>query len=748
MAYQRRKYKLVNLDNGREIELNSKGTNNEPKNWDNADFTIKRSTKNFSITTELSKNLEFTGAGARFLIDAYNSKGIEANVQMYEYRFNPNTDVPYIFTIGWFDFSEYSRTKTTVKIPFLTGGLNSIIKTKGKDKFELNRTESINGADIGELTTKPVAIINRPIFLDTLLETDEKDRNSQIPRMSFGTAYRYGFYSIPHDLQYDSDDRAVGVPANQFQNIGARFNTPFDGNLNFDPLQDNRSQLFYYNNDVQKNIDITINLSMDGINYDNTNLEDHYGALALVKFQGGENPVFQMPDSPLNDYTNDNFIILQDITSLVQGNNINISYSGTLNIDLLEGESLGLFTMCGGEFDVFAGSAQLDLEFENINSSIRIEELSIRNDLPRQTKFVLNKDVGERFGAILTDDKTAYKSEFFESSEFKFTGITNGKLIRGFEDLNITTSFKDWVENCNSLFNMGYNIEIINGKETIVHEPLKHFFRNEVVITLPEQVSNVKRSVAKEFIYSTIKSGYKKPSGDNLYEEVNGLNEFNTSNEYITPITRIDSEYDIESPYRADTEGKELTVRKHRLLFPTEDYRTDKTIFNLDCKETPTGVFEERTWVDDYESAPLNVFSPDSVTGLRLTPFRNMERHFWFIKGALTRLTDKFIRYSSTRGNSELQTKKSGDEYKKENGNFLINSLENSIFVSEWIEFEYKVNFDILTKIKGFTEVNGRKIPNTYFKIGFINEYGEVEYGYLFELKPAKSGKWKLLKAV
>ena len=748
IRHQRRKYLLVNLDNSTELELDTTTTNNEPRNWDDSDFTIKRSTKNFSLTRELSKNLEFTGAAAKFLLDAYNSKDVEAKVQMYEYRFNPRTDAPYIFTIGYFDFTEIKRTKTTVKIPFTSGGLNTLLKTKEKNKYELNRTESINGIDIGELDLDDFAVINRPIYLDSLLQTEENERDSNIPRMRFGSAYRYGFYSIPLGLTYESDDSVGSVPKDLFNNIGARLNVPPDGLLNFDPLQNNRIQLFYYNSDVDKNIDVVINLNMDGVFFSNEDLEEHYGAIALVKFEGGQNPVFQMPDSPLNDYDNDKFNVLADITSLVQGNSQNIRYNGTINLDLKAGESLGLFAMFGGEFEQFIGDAILDLEFKNINCDVRVTEFSKRNDLPRQAKCVINNNVGRRFMAIINDETNTYKSEFFESSEFKNTAITNGEYIRNLEDVKLTSSLKDWLDNCNSLFNMAYNIEIVNGKETLVHEPLNHFFRSEVVIKIPNQVSDVKREVAKEFIYSSIKSGYKKPSGDNLYEEVNGLNEVNTSNEYITPITRIEQEYDIESPYRADSEGKELTVRKSVVLFPTEDYRTDKTIFNLDLKETPTGVYEERIWSDDYEELPKNVFSPETLTGLRLTPFRNLQRHFWFVNNAFTKFTDKYIRYSSSRGNSDLITKKAGENEVKENGDYQINTLENPIFVSEWIEFIYKVDYDIITKINGITEVNGRKIPNTYFKIEFINEFNQEEYGYLFDLKPNKEGKWKLLKAL
>ena len=715
IRYQRRKYLLVNLDNGTELELDTTTTNNEPRNWDDSDFTIKRSTKNFSLTRELSKNLEFTGAAAKFLLDAYNSKDVEAKVQMYEYRFNPRTDAPYIFTIGYFDFTEIKRTKTTVQIPFTSGGLNTLLKTKEKNKYELNRTESVNGVDIGKLDLDDFAVINRPIYLDSLSKTKEenKDPDNLILNV-FETERALG---IPVSVVYDSDDRFVSILPNQFDD------TPSVGLS---------AMCFYYLNDIDKKFDLSIDLTCD-INITSINDTDKY-SIDLVVYENA-NTLDVKQRISLKEYLN-----VDDETI---NESISVNYSQT-DFELLKDESLGLQFYANKTNDL----ALFVSIVKNIQTRIQITEFSVRNDLPRQAKCVLNNNVGRRKMAIINDDPNTYKSEFFESSEFKNTAITNGEYIRNLEDVKLTTSLKDWLDNSFSVYGMSYNIEIINGKETLVHEPLNHFFRSEVVVKIPNQVSEVKREVAKEFIFSSIKSGYKKPSGDNLYEEVNGLNEVNTSNEYITPITRIEKEYDIESPYRADSEGKELTVRKSVVLFPTEDYRTDKTIFNLDLKETPTGVYEERIWSDDYEELPKNVFSPETLTGLRLTPFRNLERHFWFVNNAFTKFTDKYIRYSSSRGNSDLITKKVGENEVKENGDYQINTLENPIFVSEWIEFTYKVDYDIITQINGFTEVNGRKIPNTYFKIEFINEFNQKEYGYLFDLKPNKEGKWKLLKAL
>lgn len=728
MAYQKRKYKLVNLDNGKEIILDGTGTNYEPKNWDSSDREFKRSTKNFSTSFVYSKNLEFTGSGAEFLKSAYDFNGVEANVKMYEYRYDNPNDWEYVFLVGDFDFSEYTREKHIVKVPFNSGGLNSLLKAKLNDKFELNRETSITGETITPVTTNEFAVINRPLFLDSLSNTEDTDKNSTEIRFSAaGGASIDFYYSLPSSIIYQSDTRFVSSLVNQSQTNNSTGLSAF---------------LFYFNNDIQKTFNLDIDLQFLIKTVTINNISNSYFKVSLVRYSDGENLSF------LNETILLNSVSAYNLTDKY----VDIKYNE--DITLLKDESLALIIRGGANFGGFTPSPPLPtfgfyhIDITNISNKIRIQENSVRNDLPRRAKFAFNKNVGKSLLSIINNDGTTYKSDFFENSDFKLTGVTTGKLIRGFSDTTITTSLKEFLDNSYSLFNMGYNFEVVNGKETLVHEPLKHFFRPETVIKITEQVNNIKRSVAKEFIYNTIKSGYKKPSGDNLYEEVNGLNEFNTSNEYITPITRVISDYDIESPYRADSEGKELTLRKSIKIFPTEDYRTDKTIFNLDLKNIGTNVYAERTWQDDYTEEPKNIFSPETATGLRLTPFRNMQRHFWFLNSSFTKFTDKYIRYSNTRGNSDLITKKSGEIEKNENGDFQINTLENAIFVSEWIEFEYPLNSELLNNVYGFTRAGNRNIPNTYFKIEFINEFNKKEYGYLFNLKPDKEGKWKILKAL
>ena len=754
MSYDKYKRVLINLDNGTKLELNGVGTNNEPRNGDEAKKTFKRSTKfPYSFTSELSKDYEFTGSGANFLRSAYETKDIEAKVQMYEYWRNPRTDVFELKDIGDFDFSTYKSEKTHVSVAFNSGGLFSLIKSKKSDKFELDTLESIEGEEITPVIYNEFAASSRSLDLVSLLEST--DEETEAFRMTYAADYRYGVLPIVADLVYESDDSVLSVLNDQFKVIG--FSVLFGGS---GIVQDSeytavRSQTFYYNSDRDKTINIESSFSFDAEILNKDDLEYSHLSYRLMRFTGGEEPVFNFDFIPINEVQSgdrfpeyDNFIQIANLNSIISNNSGSETIVYNTEIEVKKGDSFALVLFGGGNFEELIGNANLKIDLSNINFSLKIQELSTRNDLTRRFKCLLNRDIGSQLFKILTGRENGYYSEFFSKGDFSNTGSTTGKWLRGFSDDSYTTSFKDFANNSFSLYNMAYNVEIVDGQETLVHEPLQHFFRQEVVIVIDQQVSDVKRSVAIEFINSSIKSGYKKPDSDNLYEEVNGLNEFNTTNSYILPITRVTSEYNIQSPWRADSEGKELTIRKSITEFPTEDYRTDNTIFNLDLIDTPTGVYQERYWETDYEEEPKNVFDPSTATGFRLTPFRNMQRHFWFLKGSLTRLKDKFIRYTETSGNSELITKKVNEEEKAENGKFLINNIENERFEAKWIEFSFPLDFDLLSLVNGYTTVNCRRIPNKYFKVQFINEFNEKEYGYLFQLTPKGEGKWKLLKAV
>ncbi len=744
--HNKRTYELLNLDTGNSITLDGVGRNTEPI-VESSDKTWKRSTKDFAFTFEFSKDYQFTQNGALFITNAYNNRDVEANVQFKEIRYHPHTDIPYTYIIGVLDFSEYSRGKTKVSIPIKSGGLKALIKSKRSKKVELGVLESLNGKAIDPLITKQFAVVNRSVVLASKLETNtDNETSDELVFVGRSPSY-YGSSSIPLSVVYQSDTGVVPSLPNMT-------------NENSDTIV--FSTAFYDNSDTNKNLELkitgSVNVRIKRVFFLNTiNFEDVYrngttsfSAKLLIYNPSGNiknriacsnsvlfstSPISNNPSFGYNEVTDHKLIIEKEI-----------------NLQIDAGDYICL--MIEYNYSPFIFQTAFIVNKTNTKVKAEITETSNINDINRRSKCVLNKDAGENLMQIITGEKNRYYSEYFSNSEFELTATTTGKWIRGFLDSKYTTSFNDFIANAKSILAMAYNVEVIKGVETIVHEPLKHFFQQGVVLELPNQVSDVKRSVAKEFVFSSVSSGYKKPSGDNLYEEVSGLKEVNITNDYIAPITKITQDYDILSPYSADSEGKELTARLSTQTNPTTDYRRDNNIFNLDLKDVGTDVYAERTWQDDYEIAPYSdnsdnpVFEPDTLTGLRFTPFRNMERHFWLLNNAYTKEANKFIRYASTRGNAEFITKKANEEAKSENGKYPISELEPPLFMSKWVKFKHVVTDDIISVLEGTTNINGREIPNLYFKIGFINEFGNKEYGYLFELKPDKAGEWKILKAL
>ena len=703
MSYQEVKYKMISLDNNSTLDLLT-----DPKNWNEAEKTIKRSTKTYGVYTELSKNLEFSQDGADFLRVQYEVYDIEARVILEEYRIYPNQDGFYLHSTGTFDFSGYNSDKNYVKIPFKSGGLNAEIKAQLREKFELERIESLNGVELSEFTTKTVALTSRQILFVSQFQTPENYEdlgfNNTVP-------YRTPFLNVLSNSDVDNIRPVV-------QEI-VPYTAGSPDVLNFE-----EGNYFYGESDVSKTVNVTGNLDFK--------IRSGATVAASVYIYVTDN----------NNNVSQEIVIYQ--SGFVNNQQFVIDINETIN--LVEDDNMALV--------IVGYSSQTQSNSIKYNkSTLTVTEDSIRPD--SNSKFNFMHEVGDRLMQIITGQQNKFYSEFYgrtdlgydEDGEFSKTALALGFWIRKFDDEKIEVSLKDFLETSNSIHNTGYGIETINGEEQIVVEDLKYFFQNEVGIVLTEQVSNVRRKAVSDMYYANMSYGYKKPKDDRMYEEAMGLDEYNTNTSYTNPITRVDKKYDKVCKYRADAYGKEFARRKPKLNFPEQDTRYDKDIFILDLKDGLGDAYLERIWSDDYEVLPTGVFSPETATNLRLTPYRNSQRHEWFYGSGLVKFPEKFVRFANSLGNSELVTKKVGEVAKAENGNNQINTLQYPKFSNQWIEFEYPVDYFVNEMIYGTTEINGRQVPNYYCKLEFINEFGQKEYGYLFTLKPNGNGNWKVLKA-
>ena len=703
MSYQEVKYKMISLDNNSTLDLLT-----DPKNWDTAEKTLKRSTKTYGVYTELSKNLEFSQDGAEFLRLQYEVYDIEARVILEEYRIYPNQDGFYLHSSGTFDFSGYSSDKNYVKIPFKTGGLNSEIQAQLSEKVELERIESLNGVELSDFNTKTVALTSRDILLVSQFETPD---NYEDLGFDNTTPYRTPIV----DILSNSDVANIRSVLQEF--VAYTNGSPVT--LNFV-----QSNYFYGDNDVVKTVKVTGEFKLRVRSGSTVSANMH-----IYVTDGNNNTVQKI-------------LIGENILQPNETFTFNIDESIDLNLQ----ENMALVVTGSSN-----SSGSNSLKYEK--STLTVTEDSKRAD--SNSKFNFMHEVGDRLMQIITGQQNKFYSEFYgrtdlgydEDGEFSKTALALGFWIRQFNDEKIEVSLKEYLATSNCIHNTGYGIETINGEEQLVLEDLKYFFQNKVAIVLTEQVSNVKRKVENELYYANMSYGYDKPQEDRMYEEAMGLDEYNTNTSYTNPITRVDKKYDKVCKYRADAYGKEFARRKPKLNFPEQDTRYDKDIFILDLKDGLGDAYLERIWSDDYEVLPTGVFSPETATNLRLTPYRNSQRHEWFYGSGLVKFPEKFVRFANSLGNSELVTKKVGEVARAENGNNQINTLQYPKFSNQWIEFEYPVDYFVNEMIYGTTEINGRQVPNYYCKLEFINELGQKEYGYLFTLKPNGNGNWKVLKA-
>jgi hypothetical protein len=718
----------------------------EPIGWKEDEKEFKRSPKVHGVFINLSNNLEFykgdekNNGGYDYLVASYEAEGINANVILIKQEQVNNEWVESYR--GHLDFSTYSKLNNKAKIRFNESGLYEKIKARQSEKIELGRLDTMDGDAIEPLETETVALDGREILiLSKLQRTKTPESNTQKAGQNFVINQEtHSQLSFAHNSLGDFE--AIAVPISMISEISGDVQTVYDYDIpeNESSYGDGKGtgNMFYAiaDDDIPLTIDFNVSFMFSG-SYVSDEIR-----LDIVKYENGLNYDFK------------EYINLKTVTNPVA--DLVYSFVSTdEEIELLIGESLAL---------VFHSTRQSNsrVGMQVFDADVTIKDFTFFDK--STAKFVLPKEGLERILHIITGVENTLKSNILGRTDLgdavdgdaSLTGLTNGFWVRKFDDEELTTSFKDFIGAFETIWQIGYGIEKLGFTEQVRVEKLTHFYNDNVTIVLGTP-KNIKRTVAKEYFYSGIEIGYEKPSGDNLYEESMGLDEYNIRNSYTTIISRVENAFNKLSKYRADSYGKEFARRKPITNFPEEDTRYDKEVMVMDLKRNSEGGtnFEERKWADDFE-IPLNfpnfdvtgVFSADTATNLRFSPLNTLLRWGFWIKGGLDKYLTSYIRYGSTEGNSSLKTQLiGGDTEYAENGNVLVSDLDKNIFIPEYVEFEFPVDSELLRTVNSSTVFDGETIMNYYGLVEFINEDNKYEYGYLMNLKPNGKGSWKLLRA-
>ncbi|MDN3665317.1 hypothetical protein QWY92_07810 [Algibacter miyuki] len=307
-----------------------------------------------------------------------------------------------------------------------------------------------------------------------------------------------------------------------------------------------------------------------------------------------------------------------------------------------------------------------------------------------------------------------------------------------------TTSFKDYTQTLQSVLNVHVGFQSINNQDLIIAEDFEYFFNPNIVIVLPIPLANVKKHTAEDFVFSSVELGYEK-GGE--VEGIMGLDEPNGKANWVSNITAIKNPYSSISKYIAGVYDEEKQRRYQREDYPTLDTDRDTDIFIKDCKDV-SGVLTERLWNDDFAAAPTGIFSPETAKNLRLSPANNLRRRKSLLATPLKHYQNEYLSFGSSTANSAMTTQLIGKAAITENDNIINSDLGNRLFEPYYIEGEHVVSNELMTQLKGFTNINGVDVPNFYCKVEFTIEGDTtVRHGYIMSVKPDGAGTWKFIEA-
>jgi hypothetical protein len=333
-------------------------------------------------------------------------------------------------------------------------------------------------------------------------------------------------------------------------------------------------------------------------------------------------------------------------------------------------------------------------------------------------------ETGQKIIESITDKTGVFYSEFLGRTDLNYDAdgdgayysLHSGKQIRRLPDEYPSTSLKNFFQSLNSIFNIGLGIEYDEKSNPYVRlEKKQHFFDGAVSVTL-HSVRNIKKGIAREWVYNEIEVGYKKAE----YEEVNGLEEYNNKFNWTTYISTIKNKLNLVSAYRADGYGIEFA---RRLQFEDEgtlDTKYDNEIFIINVrKQGFNNYFSVKN--EDFDIVN-NILSPDSAYNLKITPGRMLRNNGSVIRAGLEKYLNEQIKFNYAEQKQNLESQETGSFLIDENADIDNDTINPSLWLPEIYTFESILTREQLAVIT--------KYPNRLVKFSTTTQTNTKKYYY------------------
>lgn len=328
----------------------------------------------------------------------------------------------------------------------------------------------------------------------------------------------------------------------------------------------------------------------------------------------------------------------------------------------------------------------------------------------------------------MTDGKFTAESTLLTANQHLVASAADN--IRGIAGAKIKTSFSDFYDSYGKI--LGGAIGINYNTQKILFESRSYFFDNDLELLDLGEVSEFNIQVALETIANSIKVGY--PSQKD--EEAVARQEVNATQEYKTPINRVQRQLDLVCKYRTDIFGIER-LREQFNNIPNTDSRADNSVFiiNINRTEDVGGGWSVFRAAYSAISGGDNLSSWYNIE--QLTPKRILNTNEDLLSGMLYAMPAENVSFLSGDKNTSLITTLSGTTI-VESGNLRISDLAASYYRPFLLKFTTKIAENVVSLLQ---QAGRGYVTGTWQGVRFYGFPQEVSVKPVFD----EPQEWTLL---
>jgi hypothetical protein len=613
-----------------------------PQNWDITQLDWERGFKYHGIVRKTSTTFEFHKDSASILRSIYYNAGVNGYAKFVIERFNDTFAVQNYELLydGEINFVSYRSTLYGVQCEIIEGGFLNKLESREDTNYDI------------DLYTNPNQIWVKMdgINFQEICHFIARTGGFTMPSNNFDNFYPFRVVTTEGVVKSKYQEPDPTIPVKSVVT-----------NITPNPVT--------YNIQLSGVVDIDISPSAGVPKFLRIRIRE-YDALGVLV---GGNIIFVSPPINTTGYNIINVPLITTSYTLPAG------YSFSISSTLVDSSGVGTTTSFWSIVD-----SLLDLE---INADIRAKTTYIKCLRPLNVFSELINRIG--------DNTTIADSQLLDGNEDKV--ITSFDSIRNLPNSKLNTNFKDFYESMNNIFNTCLIYDKIN--DFCFLESKATVYDNSTSVLNLGEISEFEIIPHTQDLFSKLEASYKNYD----YDSVNGKDEFNTLNEFLSPLTAVSTSLNLAKTYRADMYGIELT-RLNLTDKTATDGESDNDVAVIHIENTVAGQIPlgfpgaGQDYYELYRDPSLlisNIYSPQTAFNIFFSPKRCLLRQGYYLRSLLYGNDSELIKYQISSKNNYLGLKMLTNDAGNvidEGADILISTLDDIIFKPTIFEFKTKVN--------------------------------------------------------